>query len=118
MLTLDAWWADRTLADVNGTNCRAYVEYRTAQPWKSARTAAPRMVTAAAARRELEDLRSAINHHRREGLCSEVVSVVLPERPPARERWLTRSEAARLLWAAWRARKVMRATRYMRCRRV
>ena len=25
VLTLDAWWADRTLADVNGANCRAYV---------------------------------------------------------------------------------------------
>jgi hypothetical protein len=23
VLTLDAWWGDRTLADVNGTNCRA-----------------------------------------------------------------------------------------------
>src|SRR5207253_10900666 len=66
---------DRTLADVNGTNCRAYVEYRTAQSWRSAKPAktgrASRIVTAAAARRELEDLRAAINHHRREGLCSE-----------------------------------------------
>ena len=26
VLTLDAWWGDRTLADVNGSNCRAYVE--------------------------------------------------------------------------------------------
>jgi len=112
ILTLDAGWADRTLADVNGTNCRAYVDYRTAQPWKSAKPEktgrAPRTVTRAAARRELEDLRAAINHHRREGLCSEVVSVVLPSRSPARERWLTRSEAARLLWAAWRAKQVMR----------
>ena len=66
------------------------------------------MVTAAAARRELEDLRAAINHHRREGLCSEIVSVVLPPQTVARERWLTRSEAARLLWAAWRAKQVMR----------
>jgi integrase len=111
-LTLDAWWTDKTLADVNGTNCRAYVEHRVQQPWKAAKPQktgrAPRMVTAAAARRELEDLRSAINHHRREGLCSEVVSVVLPPRANARERWLTRSEAARLLWAAWRARQVMR----------
>ena len=53
-------------------------------------------------------LRTAINYHRREGLCSEVVSVVLPEKPLARERWLTRAEAARLLWAAWRAKQVMR----------
>jgi integrase len=111
VLTLDSWWAERTLADVNGASCRAYVEHRTGQRWKSAKpekTGNPaRMVTAAAARRELEDLRAAINHHRREGLCSEIVSVVLPERVAARERWLTRSEAARLLWAAWRARQVM-----------
>jgi len=112
VLTLDAWWAEKTLAEVNGTNCRAYVEHRTGQAWKSARPertgTAPRMVTGAAARRELEDLRAAINHHRREGLCSEIVSVVLPPRTDARERWLTRSEAARLLWSAWRARQVMR----------
>ena len=112
VLTLDAWWADKTLADVNGANCRAYVDHRTAQAWKAAKPAktgrAPRMVTAGAARRELEDLRAAINHHRREGLCSEIVSVVLPPRADARDRWLTRSEAARLLWAAWRAKQVMR----------
>jgi integrase len=112
VLTLDSWWAERTLADVSGASCRSYVEYRTAQPWKSAKPEktgnAPRMVTPAAARRELEDLRAAINHHRREGLCSEIVSVVLPEKVPARERWLTRAEAGRLLWAAWRARQIMR----------
>jgi integrase len=112
VLTLDASWAEKTLAEVNGANCRAYVEHRSRQAWKAARPektgTVPRMVTAAAARRELEDLRAAINHHRREGLCSEIVSVVLPPRANARERWLTRSEAARLLWAAWRARQVMR----------
>lgn len=112
VLTLDSWWADRTLADVNGGSCRAYVEHRTSQRWKSAKPdetgRAPRMVTAAAARRELEDLRSAINYHRHEGLCSEIVSIVLPERALERERWLSRGEAARLLWAAWRARQVMR----------
>ena len=32
VLTLDTWWAEKTLAEVNGTNCRAYVEYRTRQP--------------------------------------------------------------------------------------
>jgi integrase len=111
-LVLDSWWTDKTLADVNGANCRAYVEHRTAQHWKASKPEqtgrGPRMVSTAAARRELEDLRAAINHHRREGLCSEIVSVVLPPRGDARERWLTRSEAARLLWAAWRAKQVMR----------
>ena len=41
VLTLDAWWADKTLADVNGTNCRAYVEHRTRQPWKAAKPQRP-----------------------------------------------------------------------------
>src|SRR5215831_8336899 len=111
---LDAWWCARgmTLADVNGANCRAYVQHRVSQPWKSAKPDKtgnpPRMVGEAAARRELEDLRAAINHHRKEGLCSEIVSVTLPEKPLPRDAWLTRSEAAQLLWAAWRARQVMR----------
>jgi hypothetical protein len=32
-------------------------------------------------------------------------SAVLPDAPESRERFLTRSEAAKLLWTAWRARK-------------
>jgi integrase len=112
IVALDAWWQDKTLADVNGANCRAYVEHRTSQQWKSAKPEKtgnpPRMVSEAAARRELEDLRAAINHHRREGYCSEIVSVTLPEKPLPRDAWLTRSEAAQLLWAAWRSRQVLR----------
>jgi integrase len=105
------FWEPYRLSDVNGARCREYVKSRVGQPWKSAKpeqTGKPaRLVTEAAARRELEDLRSAINYHRREGLCSEIVSVVLPEKSPAREIWLTRSEAARLIWAAWRAKQLM-----------
>jgi hypothetical protein len=52
-----AFFGDKTLADINGDCCRNYVAQR---------------ATDAAARRELEDLRAAINHHRREGLCSQV----------------------------------------------
>jgi hypothetical protein len=108
---LDAWWQDKALADVNGANCAAYVKHRTSQQWKSSRPEKtgnePRMVGEAAPRREL-DLRAAINYHYRQGLCSEAVPVTLPEKPLPRDGWLTRSEAARLLWAAWRARQVMR----------
>ena len=111
VMTLAGWWGDKTLADVNGTTCREYVVYRTAQPRRAAKPEItgnpPRMVTAAGARRELEDLRSAINHHRTEGLCSEIVGVALPEKSEASEDWLTRSEAARIIWAAWRARQRM-----------
>ena len=111
ILTLADWWVDKTLAEVNGTTCREYVAYRTTQPRKASKPDVtgrpPRMVTAAGARRELEDLRAAINYHRSEGLCSEVVSVALPEKSEPRSDWLTRSEAARMIWRAWRARQKM-----------
>jgi integrase len=112
VLTLADFWQPYTLGDVNGQRCREYVAWRTKQtikcfkPEKTGR--AVRHVTEATARRELEDLRSAINHHRTEGLCAEVVSVALPEKPPGRDVWLTRSQAAQVLWAAWRAKQVMR----------
>ena len=87
LAALAEYWGDRPLSAVNGKTCREYVAHAG---------------TPAAARRHLEDFRAAIIHHRREGFCSEVVEVVLPDKGPRRERWLTRSEAARLLWACWR----------------
>jgi hypothetical protein len=69
VLTLANFWQPYTLADVNGRRCREYVAWRVGKPWKCSRpekTNRPaRLVTDAAARRELEDLRSAINYHRR-----------------------------------------------------
>jgi hypothetical protein len=91
-----SFFGQMTLAQVNGDECRRYAVQRS---------------TDVAARRQLEDLRAAINHHRREGLCSQIVEVVLPPERPARERWLTRSEAARLVWAAWRYREVQKGRR-------
>jgi hypothetical protein len=90
---LDAFFGDKMLSYVTGETCRAYATQRS---------------TDAAARRELEDLRAAINHHRREGLCNKVVEVVLPPERPPRERWLTRSEAARLIWSAWSYREMQK----------
>lgn len=98
---LRKFWRAKMLSEVTGDNCRAYAATR----------------TEGAARRELEDLRSAINHHRREGLHDRIVSVVLPDKGEARERWLTRQEAAQLIRSAWRYREVQnfRATdRYTR----
>jgi integrase len=110
--TLDAFWKDGTLADIDGQRCREYVRSRVGKPWKSAKPEQtgrpPRLVTAAAARRELEDLRAAVNYQIAEGYCREVVKIWLPEKPSRREGCLTRSEAARLLRAAWRAKQVMR----------
>jgi integrase len=112
ILTLADFWQPYTLADVSGQLCRGYVKWRVGQEWKSSKpdkTNRPaRLVTEATARRELEDLRAAINHHRREGRCSEVISVLLPGKAASKDVWLTRTEAARLIRAAWRAKQIFR----------
>ena len=84
------FFGETTLARINRKSCEDYVRHRGVR---------------AAARRELEDLRAAIRHHWQAGLCVALTPVVLPERGQARERWLTRAEAARLLWMAWRLRQ-------------
>jgi integrase len=81
------FFGNKSLAEINGALCRAYLRQANSQ---------------SVAARDLTDLRSAINHHRREGLHDRVVSVITPPQTQPRERWLERSEAAALLWAAWR----------------
>lgn len=76
-----------TLDCLNMATCNAYTKDRGRQ---------------AAARRELEDLRAAVRHYWKLGLVTHPVPVVLPDKGEARERWLTRTEAARLLWTALR----------------
>ena len=96
IMALDRFFGDRMLSYVTGETCRAYAAQRS---------------TDAAARRELEDLRAAINYHRRENLHDRIVSVVLPAERPPRDRWLTRPEAARLILSAWRYREVQKGKR-------
>jgi integrase len=84
---LGEWWAGKRLSDVTAKACRAYVEGKR-QAW---------------ARRNLELLRAAIRHwHREYGPLPSIPAVILPEKAQPRERWLTRNEAARFLWAARR----------------
>ena len=79
----------RKLSDVTGATCRAYAEWRGSN---------------GGARRDLQDLAAAINHHAKEGLHRGLVRVALPPRGQARQRWLSRDEVARLLWTCWRTR--------------
>jgi integrase len=82
-----SFFGERVVSAVNGALCRQYAATRP---------------SGASARRELEVLQAALNHFHREGHMREVVRVVLPVKSPPRERWLTRSEAAHLVWTAWR----------------
>lgn len=81
------FWSGKRVAEITSRSCRGYANGRTGP----------------AARRDLETLRAAIRYwHREYGPLPSVPAVTLPPKPTPRERWLTRSEAARLLWAARR----------------
>lgn len=81
------FFGTRRLGEITGQLCRDYVASRP---------------TVASARRQLEDFRAAIRHYHKEGYITAAPAVPLPPKPVARERWLTRGEAAALIWAAWR----------------
>ncbi len=54
----------------------------------------------ATVRKELGTLQAAVNYCAREGYLANAPKVALPPKPPARDRWLERDEAAKLLRAA------------------
>jgi integrase len=80
------WWGAKRASEVTTKNCRAYASSKT-QP---------------AARSDLNVLKWAMKywHQSEHGPLRVMPSYWLPPQNPPRERWLTRSEAARLLWAA------------------
>lgn len=80
------FWGPRKVSEIKGATCRKFAETRK-----------PSM-----ARRQLETLRAAVNYFHKEYGLDPVPAFTLPTKHRPRERWLTRSEAARLLWAARR----------------
>jgi integrase len=80
--SLASWWGSRTVREVSGRTCRDYASGR----------------SHAAARRDLEVLRAAIRYwHREYGPLDVLPAVPLGPKAEPRDRWLTRSEAAKLL---------------------
>ncbi|MGD9921170.1 MAG: tyrosine-type recombinase/integrase [Pseudorhodoplanes sp.] len=88
---LNDWWGSKTLGEVDGEQCRRYAKKRGNK---------------GGARRDLEDLRAAINHHASEGYHRGLVKITLPAKGDPRDRWLTRSDAAKLIWMCWRCREI------------
>ncbi|MGX1420112.1 integrase [Bradyrhizobium elkanii] len=91
MKRLNAFWGKLMLGDVNKAKSNEYVKERGNK---------------GGARRDLEDLRSAITHHADEGLHRGIVKVKLPKKGEPRDGWLTRDMAAKLIWVCWRAREI------------
>ncbi|WP_280711737.1 tyrosine-type recombinase/integrase [Bradyrhizobium sp. BR13661] len=93
---LNDWWGAKMLGELNGEACRSYAKKRGKK---------------GGARRDLEDLRAAIGHHAVEGYHRGSVRVLLPEKGQPRDRWLTRTDAARLIWTCWRYREMQKGSR-------
>lgn len=103
LLTWPGW---TTLADVRGSTCRAYIEFRRAATranMTKAKTEArrSRTVSDGTIRRELGTLSAAIGHwHKEHGPLDSVPVVTLPAKPEPKPDVLDRSEMARLLGGA------------------
>jgi integrase len=97
---LSAYWGDRSLADVKGSTCRQYLSQRTCGG--NLKPSLTRFVKPSTARQELKTFQAAINHWHRESPLEAVPKVSLPKVESRRERWLTRDEVARMLWACRR----------------
>lgn len=80
------FWVSRHVGDINEPTCRAYMRSRKA--------------AAGTVRKELGTLKAAINYDFEQGRLTGSPPVWLPQKPEAKDRWLTRNEAAALLMAA------------------
>ena len=76
------------VSSITGQVCRFYQRQRNRAP--------------GTVRKELGTLQAAINYCHAEGYLTAAPRVKLPPKPPARDRWLTRDEAAELVRAAYR----------------
>lgn len=88
---LDRFWGEMPVSAIKGETCRRYGRERG--------------VKDATVRRELGTLRAALNYCAAEGYLLTAPVVKLPPKGERKDRWLTRAEAAALLWAARGARK-------------
>lgn len=82
----------KSLAQINGTLCRRYAETR------------GREVTQSTVRRELVTLQAAVNYWHGESQLAAVPKIIKPAESIAVQRFLTRNEAAKMLWFAYRKR--------------
>lgn len=93
------FWGKLPVSAIKGETCRRYAKSRKRAD--------------ATVRRELGTLRAALRHCEREGYLIGAPVVTLPPKPAPKERWLTRDEAARLLWAAHRSVRAKHLARFI-----
>jgi integrase len=97
---LAEFFGDRLVSDVTEELCHAYVEWRCTQADKRATVNKGRRIKSTTAKRELVTLSAALNWCWRNKRLDRPVVVILPKVAERRERYLTRTDVAALLWAA------------------
>jgi integrase len=105
------WFGNRSVGDLDGELQERYASERKRIVTKRVDGVRPNVVTdepaPIAAYRDLKILAAAINRYlkKKVGGIQMRFSPVLPDAPEARERWLTRDEAAKLIRTAWRLKR-------------
>lgn len=100
---LAPFWGDLTCDAVKGSTCRLYESDRAKPRLKRTNTRTGKIIEreiragASTVRRELGVLQAALNHAHSEGILIHPIAVTLPAGGVPRDRWLTRSEVARLI---------------------
>jgi integrase len=87
------WWDVKRVSSITSVTCREY---------------ARAVGSPSYARRCLETLRASVKYYAKAKRIPVQVDIWLPPKPEPRARWLTRSEVARLLWAARRCEHLKR----------
>lgn len=111
IVSLVGFWGNLKVSDVKAETCRRYGRSRVRVFKDKNRASQP--IAAGTLRRELNVLQAAINYAHKEGYIIFAPRVTLPEKPASRDRWLTRDEAARLLWTAYRSRSGKHLARFI-----
>lgn len=102
IMALLRYWKGKAVSEVTKKTCREYRNFRQAEG-----------VTAGTVRTELGKLRAALRFAVSEGKLTAAPPVDLPARPPARERWLERDEAARLIRQARKSGRTRHLVRFV-----
>lgn len=105
------WFGSGVVGDLNGELQERYARERRRYVMKKVNgkriSVATDQPAPIAAYRDLKILAAAVNRFlsKKIGGVQTKFAPVLPEGPVSRVRWLDRSEAARMIWAAWRKRR-------------
>lgn len=109
------FWGALKVAHIKGETCRRYAKTRNkvTRRDKDGEAVEFAPVSDGTIRRELNTLQAAVNYSHREGYITSAPIVTLPPKPNSKDNWLSRDQAARLLWHSYRGHKAKHLARFI-----